>query len=152
MKPNLLSHIQVATQLTGVALSCYPVGLVNRGAPWWLLLCLAGTAFGLWALFHNRIGNFRVYPEPRPGAELITTGPYRLVRHPMYSALIVMMAGIAGYNGHALNAAGLVLVAVAVTGKAIREERFLAGHFRDYRNYAAGTPRFIPSFGLRRSG
>ncbi len=144
MKPNWLSHVQVSAQLIGVVLSCYPVGLVNRGAPWWLVLCLAGAGFGLWALFHNRIGNFRIYPEPRPGAELVTTGPYGLVRHPMYSALMVMMIGIAAYNGHLLNAAGVVLVAVAVIGKAIREERFLGEHFRGYRDYARDTPRFIP--------
>jgi protein-S-isoprenylcysteine O-methyltransferase Ste14 len=144
MKPNWLSHVQVSAQLAGIALSCYPVGLVNHGAPWWLALCVAGTTFGLWALFHNRIGNFRIYPEPHPGAELITTGPYRLVRHPMYTALIVMMLGVALYNGHLVNAAGLILVTVAVAGKAIREERFLGDHFRNYREYAAATPRFIP--------
>lgn len=144
MKPNWLSHVQVSAQLIGVVLSCYPVGLVNRGASWWLMLCLAGAGFGLWALCHNRIGNFRIYPEPRSGAELVTTGPYALVRHPMYTALIVMMLGIAAYNGHPLNAAGVALVAVAVIGKATREERFLGEHFPAYRNYARDTPRFIP--------
>lgn len=144
MKPNWLSHVQVAVQLIGVVLSCYPVGLVNRGSTWWLVLCLAGTLLGLWALNHNRVGNFRVYPEPRPDTELVTTGPYRLVRHPMYTALIVMMLGIAGYNGHVVNAAGLVLAAVAVTAKASREERFLAARFPDYEDYAANTSRFIP--------
>lgn len=144
MKPNWLSHLQVFVQLSGVVLSCYPVGLVNRGAPWWLLLCLAGTVFGLWALLHNRVGNFRVYPEPRAGAELITTGPYRLVRHPMYTALVVMMIGVAGYNGHALNAIGVALVIIAVATKAVREERFLAVSFPEYRGYAAATPRFVP--------
>jgi protein-S-isoprenylcysteine O-methyltransferase Ste14 len=144
MKPNWLSHVQVAAQLIGVVLSCYPIGLVNRGSAWWLVLCLAGTLFGLWALNHNRIGNFRVYPEPRPDTELITTGPYRLVRHPMYTALFVMMLGIAGYNGHVLNAAGLVVVAMAVVTKANREEQFLAGQFAEYEDYAGNTSRFVP--------
>jgi len=153
MKPNWLSHLQVFVQLSGVVLSCYPVELINRGAPWWLLLCMAGTAFGLWALLHNRVGNFRVYPEPRAGAELITTGPYRLVRHPMYTALVVMMIGVAGYNGHAVNAIGVGLVAIAVATKAAREERFLAGSFPEYQDYAAGTPCFVPfACGARRKG
>lgn len=144
MKPDWLSHIQVSGQLVGIALSCYPVGMLNRGSPWWLLLCLAGTVFGLWALFHNRIGNFRIYPEPKPNAELVTSGPYRLVRHPMYSALVVMMLGVVAYNGHWLNLLGLVLVAVAVVGKALREERFLNARFTEYAGYARATPRFIP--------
>lgn len=144
MKPNWLSHVQVAAQLTGVVLACYPVGLVNRGSPWWLVLCLAGLVFGLWALFHNRLGNFGVYPEPKPHAELITTGPYRLVRHPMYTALVAMILGVSAYNGHLLNVLGLGLVIVAVAGKAVREERFLRTRFPDYERYARATPRFIP--------
>ncbi len=144
MKPGSLSHIQVAAQLAGVLLACYPVGLVNRGAPWWLALCLPGALFGLWALWHNRIGNFSVYPEPRDNAHLVTSGPYRLVRHPMYSALVLMMLGIAGYNGHILNLVGLVLVVVAVTTKAVREERYLQARFSGYADYARATPRFLP--------
>jgi len=139
-----LSHLQVSVQLAGVALCCWPVGLLNQGSAGWLLLCLAGAAAGIWTLFHNRMGNFGIYPEPRPGAELITSGPYQWVRHPMYSALILMMIGVTGYNGHGLNAGGLVLVAVAVVTKAGREERFLMERFRGYRAYAAATRRFIP--------
>lgn len=144
MKPNWLSHVQVAGQLAGVILACYPVGLVNRGSPWWLVLCLAGLIAGLWALFHNRIGNFGIYPEPKPRTLLITRGPYRLVRHPMYVALIVMMGGVAGYNGHVLNILGLALTAVAVITKAAREERFLHARFSEYAAYARATPGFIP--------
>lgn len=144
MRHSLVSHLQVATQFAGVALSCYPVGLVNRGSVWWLALCLAGAIVGVWALCHNRIGNFSVYPEPKARAELITSGPYRWVRHPMYSALLLMMPGIAAYNGHVLNAAGVVLVAAAVIGKALREERFLHERFPEYADYARTTPRFIP--------
>lgn len=144
MKPNRLSHIQVAGQLAGIFLACYPVGLVNRGAPWWLALCLPGVLFGVWALFHNRIGNFSVYPEPKNHAHLVTSGPYRMVRHPMYSALILMMLGITGYNGHVLNLLGFVLVLAAVTTKAVREERFLRARFSGYADYARTTPRFLP--------
>jgi len=144
MKPNWLSHLQVAGQLAGLALCCYPVGLVNRGAAAWLLLCLAGSAFGLWALFHNKVGNFGIYPEPKANASLITSGPYRLVRHPMYSALLVMMSGIVGYNGHILNLLGLVLVAGAVVSKALREEALLSHRFPEYARYAHDTPRFFP--------
>jgi protein-S-isoprenylcysteine O-methyltransferase Ste14 len=144
MRSNWLSRGQVAVQVAGIVLSCYPVGLANRGAYGWLVLSLAGAAFGLWTLFHNRIGNFRIYPEPRPQTLLVTSGPYRLVRHPMYCALLLAMLGIATYNGHALNLSGFVLVVVAVYSKAVREESFLKARFPEYAGYARTTPRFIP--------
>lgn len=151
IRPNWLSHGQVALQFTGIGLSCYPVGLVNSGSYGWLVFCLAGTAFGVWALFHNRIGNFRVYPEPRPHTSLVTNGPYCLVRHPMYSALLLIMLGIALYSGHALNLIGLLLVAAAVASKAVREERFLSARFPEYTGYARATPRFVPRLHSMRS-
>jgi len=141
---SCFSHLQVAVQLAGLALCCWPLGLINRGSVWWLLLCLAGAAAGICTLFHNRVGNFSIYPEPKAGAVLITSGPYQWVRHPMYTALILMMIGITGYNGHGINLAGLALVAAAVVTKAGREERLMAARFREYHNYAASTKRFIP--------
>jgi protein-S-isoprenylcysteine O-methyltransferase Ste14 len=140
----LLSHVLVACQFTGLVLACWPVGLVNRGLPWVLLLCAGGTLLGLYTLWHNPVGNFSVYPEIKAKARLITTGPYRYVRHPMYSALVLMMLGVAFYNGHWINFVGFVLVALAVVNKARLEERLLPAIFAEYSTYAARTKRFVP--------
>ena len=85
-KHSPLSHLLVVSQLTGVFLSIFPAGWQNYGHPFWLLLCAAGAVTGLFTLYHNKIGNFSVYPEIKPRARLITSGPYRQVRHPMYTA------------------------------------------------------------------
>ncbi len=144
MKRELRSHILVTLQLLGVAISCFPVGMVNRGSHAWLILCILGGGFGIYTLLHNKIGNFSVYPELRPQATLITSGPYRFVRHPMYVALTVMMLGIALYNGHWLNVLGCLLVMVVVFAKARIEEQHLLREFANYSNYADNTSRFIP--------
>ncbi|MCB1806484.1 MAG: isoprenylcysteine carboxylmethyltransferase family protein [Candidatus Competibacteraceae bacterium] len=140
----LLSHLLVLCQFCGLVLACWPVGLLNRGSPWMLLLCAGGTVLGLYTLWHNPVGNFSVYPEIKPQARLITSGPYRYIRHPMYSALMLMLLGIALYNGHWLNALGLGLVVVAVFNKARIEERLLPALFPDYAAYSARTKRFVP--------
>ena len=140
---RLSSHLLVLLQLCFVALSCYPIAR-SSGSVWFLLLCLAGTSLGIIVLYYNRPSNFSIYPEIRSDADLITQGPYRLVRHPMYSALMLMMVGIAAYNGHWINylaSLGLILV---VTSKALREERLLASEFADYSRYALHTKRFVP--------
>ena len=138
------SHLLVALQFAGVALSCYPVGWQNHGHPFWLAFCAIGTALGITTLCYNKLGNFSVYPEPKTGTELITHGPYQYARHPMYTSLIVMMFGIACYNGHWLNVPGLALVLIAVLLKADREEVLLAQVFAQYPEYCDKTRRFIP--------
>jgi len=144
MQRQLRSHILVALQLIGVAISCYPVGMENRGFVTALVLCVLGGALGVYTLLHNKIGNFSVYPEPRVQAILVTSGPYRYVRHPMYVALCTMMFGIALYNGHWMNFLGGVLVTFVVLTKAGIEEQHLVRKFANYRNYADSTSRFIP--------
>lgn len=144
MKRPLSSHLLVLGQLGCVAFCCYPPGWRNTGTPWWLLLCLAGALLGVIVLFYNRPGGFSIYPEPRQSAGLITQGPYKLVRHPMYTALMLMMIGAAAYNGYWLNflaAFGLITI---VTIKALREEKILPAVFAEYPAYAVTTKRFIP--------
>lgn len=144
MHRRVSSHFLVTGQLVCVALCCYPHGWRNAGSAWWLAFCLTGTLLGIAVLNYNRPGNFSIYPEVRDGAVLTTRGPYRFARHPMYSALILMMIGVAGYNGIWINyVAATALIAIVVT-KALREEKLLPGVFPGYAAYAATTKRFLP--------
>jgi protein-S-isoprenylcysteine O-methyltransferase Ste14 len=144
VKAGAVSHLQVGAQLAGVALATFPFPAPERGPAAALTLCLAGAVLGIVTLAHNRVGNFSIYPEPKTGARLITTGPYALVRHPMYAALMLMMAGIAARNAQPLNWLGLALVVTAVATKAAREERFLRARFEGYEAYRARTRWFVP--------
>lgn len=130
--------------MCGLIICCYPVGLKNSGSIFWLLLCVFGAILGLLTLCYNKIGNFSVYPEVKEKATLITNGPYRYIRHPMYTSLIVMMIGIALYNYHWLNAVGVVMVIFAVINKANIEEKLLLMKFARYAEFQRNTYRFIP--------
>ena len=138
------SHALVFFQISGIVLSCVPVGFNNLGSVYFLVLCVVGAALGVTTLCYNKIGNFGIYPEPKLQAKLITTGPYRYIRHPMYVSLVIMMVGIAGYNYHYLNFLGVVMVTLAVIGKANLEEALLRNHFSEYNSYQQQTKRFIP--------
>jgi len=141
---RLSSHLLVILQVVFLVLSCYPVGLTNTGSVYFLLLCAAGAGLGLFVLYYNRPSNFAVYPEVRVEARLVTQGPYKYVRHPMYVALVLMMVGIAGYNGHWINFAGAAGIATVVYLKSLREEDLLQQAFAEYAEYRARTARFLP--------
>lgn len=50
-----------------------------------LILAGASIALAIWTLVHNQPGNFNIRPTPKTWGTLVTTGPYRWIRHPMYT-------------------------------------------------------------------
>ena len=97
------------------------------------VLGLAFTAWGAKALG----AALTPEPEPLPGATLARLGPYRLVRHPIYTGVI---AAAAGWTLAWSNWPLALLVAVILSGffeaKARVEERWLGARFPDYGDYA----------------
>ena len=143
MRP-LLHHVLVIAQLIGVALAIVPEMDGRQSGLAWLVVAGLGIALGATTLCFNRVGNFSIYPAPRPGAQLITRGPYRWVRHPMYVSLALMMVGIAGYNQGPRNALAAALVIAVVMVKAAIEERLMGAQYLEYEAYRSATRRFIP--------
>ena len=109
-----------------------------------LAALLPTAAVGLWALTANRPGNFNIRPAPREGGVLVAHGPYRWIRHPMYSAVIAF--GLACAWSGAAPWAWLffgALVAVLFT-KAAYEERWMLEAHPGYAAYRKRTRRFLP--------
>jgi protein-S-isoprenylcysteine O-methyltransferase Ste14 len=113
------------------------------GAAGWLLLVLS-AGLGGWTLLHNRLGNFNVHPEPKADGVLVTSGPYRWMRHPMYSTVLLAAAALATVPANWL--AGLLWLALLVTLllKAKLEERWLLEKFPEYAQYSRRCKRFFP--------
>lgn len=111
---------------------------------WSLASATAGVLLGLWAVSANRPGNFNLRPEPREGARLITHGPYRWIRHPMYLALLLISAALGGiidsFHGWMLS---LTLLG-ALLIKASFEDRWMTEVHPDYAQYLSRTRGFIP--------
>lgn len=83
-------------------------------------------------------------PHPRDGAELVDTGSYALVRHPIYGGLVLAAAGYALVAGSPLALAGAALLLGFFRLKSGREEIWLRERYPAYETYAAGTKRIIP--------
>jgi len=108
-----------------------------------LVLFVLGLAFAIWARLH--IGrNWGTPMSQKDDPELVTSGPYRLVRHPIYSG--ILLAGV----GTAVALNWLWLTAVVLAGvyflySATVEERYLTEQFpSDYPVYRRSTKMLVP--------
>jgi protein-S-isoprenylcysteine O-methyltransferase Ste14 len=114
-----------------------------------MLTWLVGGGLALWS--ERTLGRFtRPEIEVLADHELVTGGPYRWIRHPLYTALLLMSAGVALLLLNAF----LIAVFFAACGiaqrRAVLEEELLAsegGFGSAYRSYMERTGRFLPRRG-----
>jgi protein-S-isoprenylcysteine O-methyltransferase Ste14 len=108
---------------------------------------LSGSALlAVWALAANRPGNFNIRPTPRPGGMLVTSGPYRWVRHPMYTSVLTAAAAAAVKSHQVVDAALWLALLAVLLFKADIEERALMTRFPDYQDYKARTKKLLPGW------
>ena len=108
------------------------------------VLTVAGLVTLIWA--RMTLGsNWSAAVTFREGHELIERGPYRFVRHPIYTGLLLMVAGTATVLGNSSGLLSLVICFLGHWWKLRREEALLTRHFPDtYPSYMARTKALIP--------
>jgi protein-S-isoprenylcysteine O-methyltransferase Ste14 len=108
-------------------------------------LVVQGCAVALMVAARITFGrrSFHAAATPTAGG-LVTSGPYRWLRHPIYAAVLyfVWSAAIDYHSPQALVAAGLVTAGAAV--RMYAEETLLIGKYPEYAGYRARTSRVIP--------
>lgn len=104
---------------------------------------IGGLALMIWARATFGMRSFHGTARPTEGG-LVTTGPYRFLRHPIYAAiLVVLWAGVLTHGGTVnLVLAGIVTVATVV--RMIAEERLVTMVYPEYAEYARRTKRLVP--------
>ncbi len=112
--------------------------------PAWIWLEILGGAVGVWALATMQLRYLNPLPEPRRDARLVTRGPYRWIRHPMYAAVLITMGALViDQPTMARLVVWLVLLGDLVL-KMDYEETLLARRFPEYLAYRKRTKRLIP--------
>ena len=110
-----------------------------------LLVIVAGVALCWWARLHlGRLWSDSV--TRKEGHRILDTGPYRLVRHPIYTGFIVIYAGLAILCASVVALVGFAVIAVGLWIKARLEEQFLSEELgaTAYGSYKARTPMLVP--------
>ncbi len=109
-----------------------------------LATTLAGVAFAIWArvtLGANWSGVITV----KEGHTLVRRGPYRIVRHPIYTGILTAVAGTALTHGSVRAILALPVVAFGFWLKTLTEERFMAAEFgEEYKRYQREVRALVP--------
>lgn len=116
-----------------------------------LVLVVLGLAFSVWARVH--LGrNWSAGVTLKEGHELIRSGPYAYVRHPIYTGLTVALLGTAVACGEPRALLGLAIMLYSFVRKLRIEEGFMRELFPgDYERYRAQVPALVPFTKARRS-
>jgi protein-S-isoprenylcysteine O-methyltransferase Ste14 len=114
----------------------------------WLgvLTMASGLAIAAWARIHLG-SNWSGVVTLKEGHELIRTGPYRTIRHPIYSGILLAFLGNAIALGEVRGLIGLAVIWLSFYVKARREESFLTQEFgARFNEHTQHTGMFLPKF------
>ncbi len=90
--------------------------------------------------------NLTIFPTPRKDGELITSGLFSYMRHPIYSGILITTFFYALYSNSGYRLIIFVLLTILFYFKTEYEERALLKKFPDYESYRASTGRFFPKY------
>ena len=86
-------------------------------------------------------------PIPKADGQLVTTGLYRYVRHPIYSAILLAAIGVLLDAGYWPQLPIALMLYLLLNQKASFEEELLLKRYPEYAKYRRSTPRFFPRLG-----
>ncbi|MDX1348378.1 MAG: methyltransferase [Thiomicrorhabdus chilensis] len=142
IKHPIISFSLVALQFTliGILLLILPLSLNS------IILGVQALAIiiGLWAVQTMHLGHFNIVPDPMPEIELVTHGPYRFIRHPMYFSILLFFLPLIVLNLSWLPIALYASLILALLIKATYEESLLVDTLPEYEAYQQISKRIIP--------
>ncbi len=138
MNSLLLVIIQFSMVVMIVAVGTFPETVMT------MVLFIAGIVLGITSVLYMGITNLRIFPEPKKDIRLVTTGPYRILRHPMYTSVLLFAASfIADSQSYFPYIIWFILLGVLIVKIQI-EERLLPKRLPEYADYKKRTWRLIP--------
>lgn len=121
-------------------------------ANYWLIIQILGLLIGLWGVAAMKMGNFNIQPEVKSQAIMVSKGPYKIIRNPMYAGLLLFFGISVFVNFNEkylffslLRIVVFIVIFIVLLTKIYMEEEFLTHKFKNsYIEYKKATYRLIP--------
>ncbi len=138
-----LPYLLVTFQLSALGYIALSGSLFSK--TWYgLLIELSGVALAVWAVAIMR-SNANVAPIPKVNGILITKGPYKIIRHPMYTAQVMAVFPLVLEHNTPYRVAALIILMITLLYKLHYEEKRLISHFgQPYKDYQKSSKRILP--------
>lgn len=138
-----LQYILVTIQFAGifyfaVSGTLYPQNFLV------LILELVSVVVGLWAILAMKLHTLSVLPSVKQGGQLCTSGPYRILRHPMYTSVLLLLFALLLNKYDIFRLVVFIVVIIDLILKMNVEEKILLAHYSDYKSYMSNSKRIIP--------
>jgi len=140
----MLSILLVGAQFLWLLLLAYSGIFISFDSVVPLIGQAIAVALGLWAIVAVGLHQLRIRPEVHPDARLIMNGPYRFIRHPMYTSVLLFAVCAVAADFSWLRLGVITALAATMVLKLLYEERLLDEHFAGYADYRNRSWRIIP--------
>lgn len=145
MTPAFKSVCLVTLQFAGILLLCAGTPL-HPFSIWGMVLIGNSILLFFWSFLALRKSRISILPEPHQDAKLVMTGPYRFIRHPLYTTVLIGCSGLLFFHFSWSRLGIFLLLAVVLIFKLHWEETLLQRKFPGYACYKKNTARLIPYF------
>lgn len=139
-----LHYLLVLIQFAGILFFVLTGKILHPENKSILIIETIAAILGIWAVVSMEMHTLTVLPAVKKGGQLCTTGPYRFIRHPMYTAVLLLLLALL-LNDYSVS--GLIvflIVSVDLIVKMNVEEKILIAHYANYKDYMKFTKRIIP--------
>lgn len=143
MSIDFKSIILVIIQLICIVWILLTGNLVPRSFLLQIVFVFA-ISLGIWALWTINVKKFRLTPNFPKDSRLVAKGPYKLIRHPMYSCVLLATLMIVIDDFSIVRISVWLILFIDLYLKLIYEEKLIIDRNTDYLIYKRGTKRLIP--------
>lgn len=137
------SVILVSVQFSCLFFLLYS-GPVFKFNDYTLILELIALLLVLWAIYTMRKSKMNIFPDVRKGSKLIRKGPYRIIRHPMYLAVILFSLSLILMSYTFIRLVTFLILVIDLLFKIEHEENLLDADLNGYQEYSIKTYKLIP--------
>lgn len=104
----------------------------------------SGVLLGLWAFYNLGLDTYTPFAEPKKEGKHVQSGTYKYIRHPMYTAILIIGFSLLLSSAAFPSAIIYLLLLYVLETKATQEEGYLEKLHPTYKTYAQKTKKFIP--------